>query len=167
MTLLVGIIGGILQLLLHPVEIDSAAVTPVTARGLQAVIAQQRGKVVLVNAWASWCAPCKEEIPALLKLKRKYEQKGLVVLLISADDPDDLESEVKPFLHKMEIDFQTFIGNDSSEEAFMRGMSDRWSGALPATFLYDTKGNLAELMIGGKTFGAFERAIRKLLPNRR
>lgn len=142
---------------------SSVRLTPVTALELHQIVEQKRGKVVLVNAWASWCEPCKDEMPALLKLRRMYASRGLEVIMVSADDIADADTVVKPMLKRYEVLFPTYIANDSSDDAFMRGLNPNWSGALPATFIYDRSGKLAESMIGGKTFSAFERAVRRLL----
>ncbi len=119
--------------------------------------------MILVNAWATWCKPCKEEIPDLLRLKAKYAERGFELVFISADDPDELDTSVRPTLQKLGVDFLTYINRDSSDEAFINGLNPKWNGALPASFLYDRKGNLSEMLVGGKKYKQFEEAVLKLL----
>ena len=130
---------------------------------LKRILAADSGNVVLLNAWASWCKPCAEEMPGLLKIHRSARGKPLRLILLSTDDSDDLETKVRPALKKFGVDFTTYIMSDSSEDAFISGLSDEWSGALPATFFYDRQGNLAEMKVGERTYSQFKEAVDRLL----
>ncbi|HMD13150.1 MAG TPA: TlpA disulfide reductase family protein, partial [Bacteroidota bacterium] len=130
---------------------DSLTVVPVNVAGLHDLIQKDSGNVVLVNVWATWCKWCKEEMPGILELKKKFEGKGFRVILVSADDIDILESEVKPTLTKLGVHFPSFIINEPTDEAFMNGMNPDWNGALPTSFIYDRSVKLAETMVGDKT----------------
>ena len=130
---------------------------------LKQILRDDTGKVVLVNAWATWCKPCREEMPNLLKVSRLYRQEPFRLVLISADDPDDVETKVRPALRKFGVDFSSYIMNDSTQDAFITGMNEEWSGALPATFLYDREGKLAEMKVGERSYRQFREAVNKLL----
>lgn len=93
--------------------------------GQDVSLAQYKGKVVLVNFWATWCAPCREEIPELIELQRKYEPRGFVVLGVAMDDEG--KSVVAPFVQKEKFDvsgtpslmsYPILIGNDAAGEKF-------------------------------------------------
>jgi peroxiredoxin len=92
-----------------------------------------RGKVVLVNFWATWCPPCRQEIPALKRVYERFKAKGLIVLAISEEAPDTL----RKFVAENDIRFPVLVdpGTKVGEQAFhMRG--------LPASFIYDRSGRL-------------------------
>src|SRR5260221_7420314 len=91
---------------------------------LKRILTADSGNVVLLNAWASWCKPCAEEMPGLLKVWRSARGKPLRLILLSTDDLDDLETKVRPALKKFGVDFTTYIMSDSSENAFISGLND-------------------------------------------
>jgi thiol-disulfide isomerase/thioredoxin len=133
------------------------------ARGLAALLARDSGKVVLVNAWASWCRPCREEMPGLLELRKRYAVEGFRLVLLSADDRDLAATDVRRALDSAGVDFETYITGDSTEEAFINGLSPDWGGALPATFLYDRAGKRVAMHVGARTVAQFEKEILPLL----
>ncbi|MCS7303827.1 MAG: TlpA family protein disulfide reductase [Thermoguttaceae bacterium] len=98
----------------------------------------QKGKVVLVDFWASWCMPCRELFPHTVELHRKWASKGLVVAAVSFDDPDT-ESEVRQFLAKHQADFENFIavGPPEPVEAFQIP-----GGAIPYFRIYGPDGKM-------------------------
>ena len=142
-------------------------VNEVTVAELKNIVASSAGAVVLVNAWATWCKPCKEEMPALLRLNQKYGGKSFRLILVSADDIDDLDSVVKPMLTRLGVDFPTYIVHDTSDEAFITGMDPDWSGALPTSFVYDRQGKLVSRITGERTYAQFEKAIAGVLSDHR
>jgi len=130
---------------------------------LRRIVRNNPGEVTLINVWATWCEPCRKEMPDLLELRKRYGAKGFRLILVSADDPDSVETAVRPALKKFGVDFLTYIQQDSSDEVFIEGMSHEWNGALPASFLYDNGGNLNEIKVGKHTFTEFEEKITALL----
>jgi thiol-disulfide isomerase/thioredoxin len=139
-------------------------VTELRASEVPGLARQQKGTVTLVNVWASWCDPCKEELPDVIRLKNAYDPRGLKVVLLSADDREDVDSLVRPFLASLGIDFPSYVSGDSTDDLFIAGMSPNWNGALPATFLYDDAGQLREMFVGKQTYDTFRDAVEHLLP---
>lgn len=122
-----------------------------------------KGKVVLVNFWATWCKPCVHEFPDLVKLYGNYKDKGFVVLFISVDVPDDLDSKVIPFLENQNVDFATYYNNFEKPEELINYIDKKWEGAIPSTYIYDKDGNLTQHILGSTSYEEFEKAIQKNL----
>ncbi len=157
--------GGPLTFLPPPWAPDrdrKPSLKPVTAKRLQAVLKKKQGKVVLLNFWATWCAPCREEFPALIKLYRQYRSRGLELILVSADDREQQE-QVESFLKQSRVNFVTYISAEESYEALTDFMAPDWIGGLPTTFVFDRKGQLAKSLLGGQNYEVFRKAVVALL----
>lgn len=127
-----------------PAAVPAAAlaVHPVTAPALKRIVAKDRGHVVLVNFWATWCIPCMKEFPGLVRLSRADQRQGLVVLAVSGDSPRDLSSRVKPFLVSRRASFPQYIVKGDLD-TFINGFQPKWQGDFPQTFVFDKRGHLA------------------------
>ena len=121
----------------------------VTAAPLATILAAVKApgaRAVLVNVWATWCEPCRDEMPDLLRFYRENRARGLRLVMIAADDEDRLE-EVRRVLAAAcraaglgaVADLRAFIKRED-DTAFVNGLDRRWSGALPATFLFTGRG---------------------------
>lgn len=116
-----------------------------------------RGKVTLVNFWATWCGPCKRELPDLIALSKEMESKGVKVIGISTDRGSNVIDDVKSFVAQAGITYQIVISNEDLEEAYGN------IRVIPTTFLIDADGKIAETIIGGRTKEQFAEAINALL----
>lgn len=130
---------------------------------IQPVLAELEGKVVVLNMWATWCVPCVKEMPDLLKLREEYREKGVELVLLSMDDPEDLESKVYPFLIEHQIKFTTYLRDGGKDMDFINGIDTDWSGAIPFTVIYDRQGNKRTTITGRHTFEDFEKYVKKAL----
>lgn len=141
---------------------DSAMVRPIDERGLQALIQQHHGKVVLVNFWATWCEPCIEEFPDLVQIARQFQPLGVEVIFVTIDELEEVSKKVAPFLKAHEVTFRTYVKKTRDDEAFINSVDVKWSGAIPATFIYDTNGVLARRFVGQQDFKIFAEALQAL-----
>jgi peroxiredoxin len=116
---------------------------------------EYKGRVVLLDFFATWCGPCKIEIPWFMEMERKNKDRGFSVLGISMDDEG--WEVVKPFLAELGVNYRVVIGNDSTAQLY--GGVD----ALPTTFLIDRNGKIAAVHIGLASRKAFEDGIEQLL----
>jgi thiol-disulfide isomerase/thioredoxin len=136
-------------------------IVPVSAVQVREVVAAARGDVVLLNVWATWCNPCREEFPHLVRLQRELASQGFSLVLVSADFDSQLP-KVSEFLDGHGVDFRTYrkVGSDAE---FIDGIDPRWSGALPATFLYDRGGTLRDFWEGELSYEGFLERLRPWL----
>jgi thiol-disulfide isomerase/thioredoxin len=142
---------------------EGPSITPLNQEELHRLIGQSKGSVVLLNFWATWCAPCVEEFPGLLELRQAYGSKGFRLELVSIDDRKKTES-VRAFLRRMGVTFDSYIKSARDDEAFINAVDPHWSGAIPAAFIYDAKGQLVHSRIDEQTFDELARLIEPLLP---
>jgi len=126
------------------------AITPVTAEELLQEIELARGDVVLLNFWATWCLPCVAELPDLLKVRNELGDRGLRLILVSCDFPEQQEAARK-LLAKQGVDFQTWLKN-GKDDPFISAVDDEWEGTLPATFVYDRSGRKRHFHQGKATY---------------
>jgi len=133
------------------------------ASAVKKAIESNKGKVVLVNYWATWCAPCVDEFPDIVKLQNQYRDKGLVVLGISFDDPDD-KDKVVAFAGQNKVTFPLMMRKSGSLERFSDSLDKRWSGVLPTSYVIDRNGKrVGKPMVGLRSYEQFVAAVEPLL----
>jgi len=125
------------------------------ADGKSVHLSDYKGKVVLLDFFATWCGPCKIEIPWFMDFERKNKDRGFNVIGVSMDDEG--WEVVKPFLQGLGVNYRVLIGNDSTAQSY--GGVD----ALPTTFLIDREGRIAAVHVGLAGRKDFEDGIEKLL----
>jgi thiol-disulfide isomerase/thioredoxin len=136
-------------------------VVPASAGDILAGVGKSEARVVVVNVWATWCGPCREEFPDLMKVYETYRDRGMELVLVSADF-DDQVPEVRKFLAAHHVDFPTYI-KTGDDMAFINALSPRWTGALPATFIYDGQGKLRHFHEGKASYSYFEQHVLDVL----
>lgn len=149
--------------LLLTVTAAHAAVTPADAPTLKKAIAAQKGRVVLVNFWATWCGPCVAEFPAIVKTWRQSRGQGLAVIAVSADSAKELHTKVEPFLAKQGATFPAFLEKSADPEDFINALDPAWQGDLPRTFIYDRQGRRVKTLTGEQTAQTLAAAIAPYL----
>ena len=105
--------------------------------GLQPLISKEDDKIHVVNFWATWCAPCIKELPYFQEIEAKYNDKGVELLLVSLDFPRQYESKLVPFLQKKGIKSKVVALDDVDQNRWIPAIDSTWSGALPATIIYN------------------------------
>ncbi len=114
-----------------------------------------RGKAVLLNFWATWCGPCKIEMPWFVELQKRYKSRGLQVIGVTLDT-DNIRGVTK-FAKQMGVNYPIAIGSDT--------VSDLYGGveALPSSFYIDRNGRIIQQVSGLISYDEIERSIRKAL----
>ena len=142
-------------------SVDAAKnqVVPLDQAGLKNLVKKRNGKILFLNIWATWCAPCVEEFPDLIKLARSYPGSQVEVVGISADYPDEVESKILPFIRKQNVPFRIYVAKFDHQEDFINNVDSSWSGALPASLVFDAQGKQRYFAVGVGTFEKFKRVV--------
>ena len=123
----------------------SPKVTEIKEADLKSLLGAGAGRErpLLVNFWATWCAPCREEFPDLVEIRGQYGPDTLDFVLVSLDDPSEGGKAVPEFLAEARATaFPSYLLNADDSDAAINLVDPTWSGELPATFLYDRSGAL-------------------------
>ncbi|HEV2765669.1 MAG TPA: redoxin domain-containing protein [Pyrinomonadaceae bacterium] len=124
---------------------DALKVTEIKEAELKSLLGAGSGRErpLLVNFWATWCVPCREEFPDLVEIRGRYGPDTLDFVLVSLDDPSDIGKAVPEFLKEARATaFPSYLLNADDSDAAINLVDPTWSGELPATFLYDRSGAL-------------------------
>ena len=124
--------------------------------GTDVKLASLKGKVIVLNLWATWCGPCKVEIPGFIELQNKYRRQGLVFLGLSVDDPPE---KIREFAQQFKVNYPMLVG--LGREDFQETLPPIWG--IPATFFIARDGMLCKTHMGFTTKEDTEREIRALL----
>lgn len=136
--------------------------------GLKKVL--QRGpknaRPLLVNFWATWCDPCREEFPDLVKLNNEYREKGLDFITVSFDDLAEIKTSVPEFLKEMKASMPAYLLHVEDQSEAIASINPKWGGGLPATLLYDAQGQIVYSKTGIIKPNELKEAINKILPSK-
>jgi thiol-disulfide isomerase/thioredoxin len=143
----------------HPQEIHNPLFQPLTAAEFKALLPKH--KITLINMWASWCGPCKQEFPELMKLRERHQKDGLDVVFLSVDRPSEL-GDAEAFLKEQNVNFVSYFASEPLEST-IQGIAGDWAGALPSSYVFDAAGEKLVSWQGGSNLEGFEAQILPLL----
>ena len=158
----------------NPAQKSAAETKPLAAENLPPAVSQiddakikqllkpGGGKPLLVNFWATWCIPCREEFPDLVKIDAEYRGK-IDFITISLDFIEDINTAVPKFLGEMKAEMPTYLLISADENTLISSISKDWSGALPFTILYNEKGEITYLRQGKVNHETLKGEIEKTL----
>lgn len=118
-------------------EVENIEFEIVDYYGLDEVINRKDEKTYVVNFWATWCAPCVKELPYFEKLDKEYANKNVEVVLVSLDFPKHFETKLKKFINKHQLKSELYALNDMDSNYWIPKVNEDWSGAIPATLIYN------------------------------
>jgi peroxiredoxin len=122
--------------------------------GQPITLSHYKGKVVILDFWATWCPPCRAEIPHWIALYNQYKSSGLVIIGVSMDDS---ATPVKPFMDEYHVDYPVVMGDNK--------VANEYGGieGIPTTFIINQKGDIVKQVVGYRSSGKFDKIIKKLL----
>lgn len=140
-------------------------VEPIDTDALKTLLMQQRQGPLLVNFWATFCDPCREEFPDLVKIDKDFRPQSLEFVTVSLDDMSDIKTSVPEFLGSMKATMPAYLLNANDPEPAINLVDPKWRGDLPATFLYNEKGEVVYRHIGrvdpAELRGEIEKLVKK------
>lgn len=122
------------------------------------------GRPLLVNFWATWCVPCREEFPDLVKIDEEYRGR-IDFITVSLDFIEELDTGVPKFLSEMKAEMPTYLLISADENTLISSIAEDWSGGLPFTILYNEKGEKTYLGHGKVNHETLKGEIEKTLAN--
>lgn len=150
-------------LLLFCQNIRSQDLKEVDESSLKELMNSNKGKTVMVNLWATWCAPCVEEFPELLKIREELNGKDFELVLISLDFGKNAKERTLEFLKDKGAEFRSYISAFSKDEDLINYFSSEWDGAIPATFVFNKDGTLSTALIGKRSYEQFMAELEKIM----
>lgn len=105
--------------------------------GLEKYLNRSDDKIYVVNFWATWCAPCVKELPYFEQLNVAYAKDNVEVILVSLDFPSKYDSNLKPYISEKQLKSKVIALNDTDSNTWIPKVDENWSGAIPATIIYN------------------------------
>ncbi len=130
-------------------------------KGQKVDLVSFKGQVMIIEFWATWCGPCREEIPLLNEIHRKYRDQGVRVIGISLDRKDP--QEVSKFLDSLQVEYLNLMGDEEVLEKYSRIANLGPIRGIPATFIIDRKGAICQRFLGLTERRVLEEAVRAVL----
>ncbi|HEX3183793.1 MAG TPA: TlpA disulfide reductase family protein [Pyrinomonadaceae bacterium] len=138
-------------------------VAPIDTAALKNILSEQRERPLLINFWATWCDPCRDEFPDLVKIDSEYRPQSMDFITVSLDDFSDIKTSVPQFLGTMKANMPAYLLNVPDPEPAIDLVDPGWSGSLPATFLFNAKGEVVYKHFGRVDPNELRAAIDKLV----
>jgi thiol-disulfide isomerase/thioredoxin len=147
---------------------EPSEIRVIDLEGLKKIIQRDPKDVrpLLVNFWATWCDPCREEFPDLVKVDADYRADRLNFVAVSLDDVTDVKTAVPQFLKEMKATMPVVLLNVNDPEPAIKAVDATWDGQLPATFLYDKEGHVVFKHFGRIQPAELRSAIDKQLSSK-
>lgn len=133
------------------------AVPTVGVKDIKSMVKEHKGKVVVVNFWATWCPPCVKEFPDIIKLYNNYQSKGVDVIAVSMNEDDEME-DIQTFIKKYKPPFSIYRAA-SVDDTFYKEFNKKWFGQMPTTVIYDTNGKISHLHMNPITYPELEKYV--------
>lgn len=118
--------------------VEGTSIRTFNYAGLERYVESHPSETLVINFWATWCAPCIKELPAFEKITQKYAEQEVTVLLVSLDFPEEMD-KLKKFIEKKELQSEVVYLDDGDANRWIPKVHKSWSGAIPATLIKTNK----------------------------
>jgi thiol-disulfide isomerase/thioredoxin len=145
--------------LVWPDALSAQSVTVLNEQGLDSLVSSRWGRPLVLNLWATWCIPCREEFPDFLRASKEFPNVDAAVL--SVDYPDEISSKIRPFIKRLNISLPVFVSSVKKQEVMINRLDERWNGALPATFIFTNDGVRDTCLVGKQNLKQFRAAFKR------
>ena len=140
---------------------QAPAIQPATAEEILTDVRGRDAEVTVVNFWATWCVPCREEFPEFIRLGNDLADEGVDVLFVSADF-EEAQPQAQAFLDEQGVEAPSYLKR-GKDDAFVRAFHEDWTGALPATILYGPGGDVRDFWEGKTTYDELRMRVEHVL----
>ena len=131
--------------------------------GYRQLLAKYKGKPLVVNFWATWCEPCRDEYPLIVDLAKEFKPQGVSVIGVDMDDESDMNL-VRRFIARTQPSFPNYRQKPGIDlDAFYDGVNPDWKGTMPQTIFYGRDGQILGFFLGTRPRPVFEQAFRAAL----
>lgn len=154
---------------LAPAAVDAPAEAPlpevraVNTAELGEVIEKTLGKVTVLNFWATWCVPCVQEMPDFVTLYNESDSEAVALVSLSIDDATEVTGAIPEFQRTHKMPFPIYVLNERDDDALEKALRGKFSGMIPATFVYDKTGALVKMVDGPVTLAELREILKPLL----
>lgn len=130
---------------------------------LSGLINNRNGRALFVNVWVTWCIPCIEEFPNLVKLHDAFRDKPIDFVSFNVNLLSEKDSLVVPFLEKNNSNLDVYMASDDNVDALLDVLDKNWTGAVPVTFIFDKEGKRQVSIVGKRDYEFFKASIDSLI----
>jgi thiol-disulfide isomerase/thioredoxin len=141
------------------IAVNAQTIQPMRFGALQNKIDKTKDSIVVLNFWATWCAPCVKELPYFEQLNKKYALQKVKVILVNLDFNSKMESSAVPFVKKKKLQSEIIHITDTDPNTWINKIDTNWSGAIPATIVYNASHEKIKFIEGETTFDELEKII--------
>jgi thiol-disulfide isomerase/thioredoxin len=132
---------------------------------LKRLVNIRHGRALLISVWATWCAPCVEEFPDIVRIANEMKDQKIDFVGVNADDFGDETSKVMPFITGQKASYKFYIAKLEGEDTFIDAFDKKWGGGIPATFIYDSQGHKKVFLLGKQSYQSLKAAIQRVVGN--
>lgn len=129
-------------------EVPLPEILSVSTAQFRGVMEKTKGKVTVLNLWATWCGPCIHETPDLVKFYNETDRETLNFVSLSFDDAPEVDGAIPEFLRTHKVTFPVMVLNDRNDEELYRALRTNFGGGIPTTYVYDKDGALVKSVDG-------------------
>ena len=127
------------------------------------MVNNRNGRILFVNVWATWCIPCIEEFPDVIKLHNTFSNKPVDFVSLNVNLLSEKDSLVVPFLEKNNSNLDVYMAKDDDVDALLDVMGKDWSGAVPVTYIFNREGKRKVSILGKRDYKFFKASIDSLI----